>query len=101
MSIGATQPFRPAGTATLAAGTASASVALAGSGGTIMVTNAANAVAFVRLGATSAIAATVADTPVLPNSRLVLAGNSSIQYAAAVLAAGSGEVFFSVGDGTP
>jgi len=100
MSIGATQPFRPAGTATLAAGTASASVALAGAGGTVLVTNATNAVAFVRLG-TSAVAATLADTPVLPNSRIVLAGGGGIHYAAAILSSGSGEVFFSIGDGTP
>jgi hypothetical protein len=100
MSIGATQPFRPAGTATLAAGTASASVPLAGAGGTVLVTNATDAVAFVRLG-TSAVTATLSDTPVLPNSRIVLAANSSIQHAAAVLAAGSGQLFFSVGDGTP
>ncbi|HKM64188.1 MAG TPA: hypothetical protein VJY39_17030 [Acidisphaera sp.] len=101
MSIGANQPFRPAGTATLAAGTASASVALTGTGGTVLVTNATNAVAFVRLGTSAAVTATPADMPVLPNSRIVLAANSSIQHAAAILASGSGEVFFSVGDGTP
>ena len=100
MSIGATQPFRPAGTATLAAGTASASVPLVGAGGTVLVTNATNAVAFVRLG-TSTVTATLADVPVLPNSRIVLAGGGGIHYAAAVLASGTGQVFFSVGDGTP
>jgi hypothetical protein len=101
MSIGANQPFRPAGTATLNADTSSASVPLVGAGGTVLVTNATNAVAFVRLGASATLAATLGDTPVLPNSRMVLAANASIQYAAAILASGSGPVYFSLGDGTP
>jgi hypothetical protein len=100
MSIGSSQPFRPAGTASLAAGTASASVALAGGGDSLLVTNASAATAFVRLGADPTVAATAADMPVLPNGRALLGVNPLITYAAALLTTGSGTVFFTRGDGS-
>ena len=100
MAIGSTQPFLPAGTSALAAGPASASVALAGSGDTVLVTNAAASVAFVRFGADPSVAATAADLPVLPNSRVLLGVNGLITYAAAMLASGSGTVFFTLGGGS-
>ncbi|HVB68267.1 MAG TPA: hypothetical protein VNE67_10485 [Acetobacteraceae bacterium] len=100
MAIGSTQPFRPAGTVSLAAGTGSASVALAGGGETVVVTNTTAALAFVRFGADPSVTASPADMPVLPGARVMLAANSLITYAAAVLASGSGSVLFTVGDGS-
>jgi len=100
MAIGSTQPFRPAGTVSLASGTSSASVALAGGGETVVVTNTTTALAFVRFGADPSVAASPGDMPVLPGTRVMLAANSLITYAAAVLASGSGNVLFTVGDGS-
>ena len=74
MAIGSTQPFLPAGTATLAATTSSASLTLAGSGDTVLVTNASASTAFVRFGAAASVAAGPGDTPVLANSRVLLGG---------------------------
>ena len=100
MSTGSSQPFRPAGTASLAAGTASANVALPVGGDSLLVTNSASAVAFVRLGSDPSVAATTGDTPVLPGARMLLGVNPLINTAAAILAAGSGTVFFTRGDGS-
>ncbi|MGH3635890.1 MAG: hypothetical protein ACREFY_01365 [Acetobacteraceae bacterium] len=100
MAIGSTQPFRPAGTVSLAATTSSASVALAGGGETVVVTNTTTALAFVRFGADPSVTATVADMPVLAGARVMLAANPLITHAAAVLATGSGNVLFTRGDGS-
>ncbi len=100
MAIGSTQPFRPAGTVSLAAGTSSASVALTGSGETVVVTNTAAALAFVRFGADPSVSASSIDMPVLPGARVMLAANSLITYASALLVGGSGNVLFTTGDGS-
>lgn len=100
MATGSAQPFLPAGTATLAAGSVSASLTLSGAGDTVLVTNASPAVAFVRFGADASAAAGPKDTPVLPNSRLLLGVNGLITHAAAVLASGTGQVFFTLGCGS-
>jgi hypothetical protein len=100
MAIGSIQPFRPAGTVGLAAGTGSASIALAGGGETVVVTNPTTALAFVRFGADPSVTATPADMPVLPGARVMLAANPLITYAAAVLTSGSGSVWFTRGDGS-
>src|SRR5690349_11270361 len=100
MPIGSTQPFRPAGTATLAASTSSASVLLAGGGDSVVVTNTTNALAYIRFGADPSVAAGTADMPILASSRLMLSVNSLITFAAAVLASGSGAVLFTRGDGS-
>ena len=100
MAIGSTQPFRPAGTVSLAAGTGSGNVALAGGGESVVVTNTAAALAYVRFGADPSVAATAADMPVLPGARVMLAANPLITYAAAVLVSGSGSVLFTRGDGS-
>jgi hypothetical protein len=100
MAIGSTQPFLPAGTATLQAAATSASLALAGAGDTVLVTNATASVAFVRFGADLSVTAGPSDTPVLPNSRVLLGVNGLITCAAAVLASGSGPVFFTLGGGS-
>jgi hypothetical protein len=100
MSIGSIMPFRPTGTVSLSAGTTSSSVALPGGGDSVVITNLAASVAYVRFGADPSVAATLADMPVLPSSRVMLGVNSLIGFGAAVLASGSGSVLFSRGDGT-
>ena len=100
MAIGSITPFRPTGTASLSAGTTSSNVALAGGGESVVVTNTAASLAYVRFGADQTVAATNADMPVLPNTRVMLSVNSLIAYAAAILTTGSGTVLFSRGDGS-
>ncbi len=100
MAMGSTQPFRPVGTVSLTAGATSSAVALAGGGETVVVTNTAATLAFVRFGADPSVAATIADMPVLPGARVMLAANSLITYAAALLTSGTGLVLFTRGDGS-
>jgi hypothetical protein len=99
MTTGSTQPFRPAGTAMLPASTSSVNVRLNGGGTAILVYNATAATAFFRLGAAASLAAAPTDTPVPPGQRMLVDGGPFVTYAAAVLAAGSGELYFTVGDG--
>ena len=100
MSIGSSQPFRPAGTASLAAGIASSVVTLAGGGDSLLVTNATSSVAFIRLGSSANVVATATDMPVLPGSRVLLGINPLITTVAVMLATGSGSLFFTRGDGS-
>lgn len=100
MSIGASSAFRPTGTVALTAGTTSTSIQLAGGGESVVVTNATSSLAYVRFGADSSVAASSSDMPVLPNSRVMLAVNSLITFAAALLVVGSGNIAFTRGDGT-
>jgi hypothetical protein len=100
MPVGATSPFRPTGTASLSATTAASSVLLQGGGDSVVVTNTTASLAFVRFGADPTVSASVADMPVLPNSKVMLAINSLITHASAVLASGSGPVLFTRGDGS-
>ena len=100
MAIGSTMPFRPTGTVSLAAGTTSTSVSLLGGGDSIVVTNLAASLAYVRFGADPSVAATLADMPVLPNARVMLGVNSLIGYAAAMVVSGSGTVLMTRGDGS-
>lgn len=100
MSIGSSQPFRPAGTVAINATTTAANSGLNGEGETILVTNAATNVAFVRFGADASVTATAGDLPVLPGTCILIGVNTLIKYAAAVLASGSGQVYFTVGDGS-
>jgi len=100
MAIGSILPFRPAGTVSLTAGTSSGSIALSGGGESVVVTNTTGALAYVRFGADASVAATNADMPVLPGSRVMLAVNPLISYVAAVLASGTGAILFTRGDGS-
>jgi hypothetical protein len=100
MPAGSSHPFRPAGTSALSTSTTSASILLAGGGDSVLVTNAAASIAFIRFGSDSSVTATTADLPVLPNSRAMVAVNSLIRNAAAVLASGTGNVYFTRGDGS-
>jgi hypothetical protein len=99
MATGSTQPFRPAGTVTLPASTTSANKALAGGGSAVLVYNAASATAFFRLGAASSLTASATDTPVPAGQRMLVDGGPFVTYAAAVLASGTGNVYFTLGDG--
>jgi hypothetical protein len=99
MSTGSTQPFRPAGTAALAASTSSANVALKGGGTTVLVYNSSAATAFFQLGAASGLSASQASTPVPAGARMLVEAGPFVTYAAAILAAGTGTVYFTIGDG--
>jgi hypothetical protein len=100
MPAGSSQPFRAAGTVSLSATTTPASIALAGGGDSVLITNAASSIAFVRFGADATVSANTGDMPVLPNSQILIAVNSLIQNAAAVLTSGTGSVYFTRGDGS-
>jgi len=100
MSTGTTSPFRPTGTVSLPAGTTSASIQLAGGGESVVVTNPTAALAYVRFGGDPSVTASSSDMPLLPTSRVVLSINSLVNYAAAMLTGGSGNIFFTRGDGS-
>ncbi|MEJ0016759.1 MAG: hypothetical protein WDN25_09345 [Acetobacteraceae bacterium] len=102
MTIGSTTPFRPTGTASISATTASATVALTGGGDTVVVTNTSAALAYVRFGAdpSVSVSAATADMPVIANSRVMLTVNNLVSHAAALLASGSGTVLITRGDGS-
>jgi len=84
----------------VAATTVSAASPLAGGGESVVVTNNSASVAFVRFGSDNTVSASSADMPVLPNSRVMLSINSLIGFVATALASGSGNVFFTRGDGS-
>ena len=73
MSIGSSLPFRPSGTAS---------------------------VAFVRLGTAGMSPASAADTPVPPGGRMLIDAGRLVSEASAVLASGTGTVYFTRGDGS-
>ena len=100
MANGSITPFRPTGTASLSASTSSAAVLLVGGGDSVVVTNTSTSLAFVRFGADPSVSASNADMPVMANARTMLAVNSLVRYAAALLVAGSGNVLFTRGDGS-
>jgi hypothetical protein len=100
MPLGSISPFRPTGTIGITATTTPANAALTGGGDTVVVTNPTTSLAYVRFGSDSTVAASTTDTPVLPNSRVMLALNTLITYGSAVLQSGTGTIFFSRGDGS-
>ena len=100
MATGSVTPFRPTGTVSINAGTTSASVPLTGGGDSIVVTNISASLAYIRFGADPSVTASTTDMPVLPNTHVMLAVNSLITYAAAMLASGSGAILLSRGDGS-
>ena len=100
MPIGSVSPFRPTGTVSIAASSASANILLSGGGDSIVVTNSSGVLVYVRFGSDATVTAATADMPVLANSRLILSVNSLIRYAAAMAPSGSGTVLFSRGDGS-
>jgi len=100
MPIGSVSPFRPTGTASIAATGISANIALSGGGDSVVVTNASAVLVYIRFGSDSTVTASTADMPVLANTRVILSVNSLIGYAAAITPTGSGTVLFSRGDGS-
>ncbi len=100
MSAGATKSFQPMGTVTLASSTVSTSALLVGGGDAVLVTNPGISLAFVKFGADPSVQATVADTPILPNSVLLLRCGPLSAYCAAILSSGSGSLMFTRGDGS-
>lgn len=100
MAIGSNQPFRPSGTTQLNVNNTSANIALIGSGDSVLIHNASAALAFVRFGTDSTMVASVADTPIPANARMLMHIGSLVTTVAAVLSSGSGAVFFTRGDGT-
>jgi hypothetical protein len=100
MAIGSINPFRPTGTVSLDAGVASATVQLAGGGDSVVVTNPTASLVFVRFGADPSVSASPVDMPVMANSKVMLAVNGLVNYAAAVFATDSGTILFTRGDGS-
>ena len=100
MATGSTQPLMVSATATLAAGTNSSAAALVGTGEAVLVYNAASAVAFIRFGMDDTVVATSADMPIPPASRMLIHAGDFSKTVAAILASGSGTLYFSRGQGT-
>jgi len=99
MSTGSTQPFRPAGTASVAATTTAKTAGLVGGGNAVLVYNSASTTAFFRLGAGGTLTATTSDTPVPPGARMLVGAGPFVSVAAVILSAGTGNVYFTLGDG--
>lgn len=100
MPLGSVSPFRPTGTVGVPVGNVSVNVLLTGGGDSVVVTNSANALVFVRFGSDPTISASTSDMPILAGDRLILSVNSLISYVAAISPLGSGSVLFSRGDGS-
>jgi len=99
MSTGSTQPFRPAGTASIVATTTANKVALVGGGNAVLIYNASASTAFFRLGGAGTLTAAATDTPVPAGVRMLVGAGPFVSFAAVLLASGSGTVYFTVGDG--
>ncbi len=100
MALGSTNAFRPSGTVSITAGTASTAVPLNGGGSTTVVNNTAASLAFVRFGTDATVTASSADMPIQAGGRAMLDVNPVATYVAVVLASGSGTVLVTRGDGT-
>ncbi len=100
MALGSASAFRPTGSVSIPAGITSNSIALTGGGETIVVTNTAPSLAFVRFGADPSVTASSVDMPVLPNARAMLAVNSFVTHGAVLLGSGTGVVILTRGDGS-
>jgi hypothetical protein len=100
LSIGATNPFQPMATVTMATSTVSANVQLTTGGESVLITNPNPSLAFVKFGSDPTVQATTGDTPILPNSRLLLRCGPLVSYCAAFLLSGTGSVLFTRGDGS-
>lgn len=95
-------PFSPSGNSVkVAATTASGSVALGSVARTVRVHNAATTIAFIAFGVGAAAAATSGSDsiPLAPGATEVFSVNTGITHAAAILTTGTGDVWFTPGDG--
>jgi hypothetical protein len=100
MPLGSVSPFRPTGTTSISVSSVSTNAPLSGGGDSVVVTNIASSLAYVRFGSDPTVVATTADMPVLAGSKLILSINSLISYVAVISPAGSGAILFSRGDGS-
>jgi hypothetical protein len=100
MPLGSVSPFRPTGTISVSVGSVSANAPLSGGGDSVVVTNTTSALAYARFGSDATVTASTVDMPILAGSKLILAVNSLITYAAAISPSGSGSILFSRGDGS-
>ena len=100
MSTGANNAFQPSATVAIASSTSSANVQLAGGGESVLITNPTTSLAYIRFGSDPTVLATVADTPILPNSRMLFRCGPLVSYCAVVLGSGSGTVMLTHGDGS-
>lgn len=100
MASGASLPFRPAGTVSVAASTTAEAAALVSGGSSILVFNDSGAVAFIRFGMNTGVAASASDTPVPAGARMLLDAGTLVTHASALLASGTGTVYFTRGDGS-
>lgn len=100
MAIGSSLPFRPAGTASVAGSTSAASTTLTGGGSSVLVFNAAAATAFVKFGVEGMDPASASDLPIPPGARMLVDAGRLVTEASALLAAGTGAVYFTRGDGS-
>lgn len=92
-------PFSPiGGTVNVSATTSSSRVALTLGGNSLVVYNSAASIAFVKLGSSTVDAATATSVPIAAGSTRVFALGSET-HAAAILASGTGTVYFTTGNG--
>ena len=73
--------------------TVSANVQLSGGGELVLITNPTTSLAYVRFGSDPTVQATTADTPVLPNSKLLLRCGPLVSYCASIFGSGTGSVY--------
>jgi hypothetical protein len=99
MSTGSTQPFNAAGTVTLAGTTTSVSAGIP-AGDSVLVYNGAATVAFVAFGNGAATATAAAGVPIPPGGSRLLYIGPNVNFVAAILASGTGNVYVSYGSGT-
>jgi len=100
LSSGATNPFQPTATAAVLSGIVSTNVQLAGGGESVLITNSTSSLAFVKFGSDATVLATNTDTPILPNSIMLLRCGPLVSYFAALLSVGSGSIMFTRGNGS-
>jgi hypothetical protein len=82
-----------------AASTTASLVSLAGGGSSVLIYNASAGTAFFRLGGASGLTATTSDTPVPAGLRMLVDAGPFVSKAAVILSAGTGTVYFTLGDG--
>jgi hypothetical protein len=100
LPAGTVSLFKPISTVSITSSTVSANVQLAGSGEALMITNASDSLAYIRFGSDSSVTATMADTPVLPGSKVLFQCGPFVSYCAAALDSGSGPIYFTRGEGS-
>jgi hypothetical protein len=100
LSIGASNAFQPSATVAIASGAVSANVQLTGGGESVLITNPTTSLAYVRFGSDPTVQATVSDTPILPNSKILFRCGPLVSYCAVILGSGSGVILLTHGDGS-